>query len=165
MTTPLRIRSSGPNVTQDLGRTIGENASAGDVILLTGELGAGKTCLVQGFAMGLQVEGFVRSPTFVIMSRHQGRLTLHHLDLYRIEEPAEAWDLGIDEQLFDDGVCMVEWADRASEIFPEGCLWVELDYAQGVTQRTIRFSDGSPRYRPMLKLLMETFPAAHDGGV
>lgn len=164
MASEFTLQTASPEETQAVGRVMGDAAQPGDVFLLTGPLGAGKTCLVQGFAMGLQVEGFVRSPTFVIMSRHRGRLTLHHLDLYRIEDPGEAWDLGIDEQLFDDGVCMVEWADRASAIFPEGCLWVELDYAQGITQRTIRFSDGSPRYRPMLKLLMETFSTVRDGG-
>lgn len=165
MASELTLQTASPEQTQEVGRIMGEVAQPGDVFLLTGPLGAGKTCLVQGFARGLQVEGYVRSPTFVIMSRHQGRLTLHHLDLYRIEDPTEVWDLGIDEQLFDDGVCMVEWADRASEIFPEGCLWVELDYAPGVTNRTIRFSDGSPRYRPMLKLLTDTFSTVHDGGV
>ena len=148
-----------------MGRVMGVVAQPGDVLLLAGPLGAGKTCLVQGFARGLEVKGFVRSPTFVLMSRHHGRLTLHHIDLYRIEDPAEAWDLGIDEQLFDDGVCMVEWADRAADIFPEDCLWVHLDYAVEVTHRTITFSNGSPRYRPMLKRLMETFSPGQDAGV
>ena len=161
----LTLQTASSEETQEVGRAMGIVAQPGDVFLLTGPLGAGKTCLVQGFAMGLQVEGFVRSPTFVLMSRHQGRLTLHHIDLYRIGDPAEAWDLGIDEQLFDEGVCMVEWADRAADIFPEGCLWVHLDYAPGVTHRTITFSEGSARYRPLLKRLMETFPPARDAGV
>ncbi len=165
MVLKLALQTARPEETQEVGRAMGAVAQPGDVFLLTGPLGAGKTCLVQGFARGLEVEGFVRSPTFVLMARHQGRLTLHHIDLYRIEDPAEAWDLGIDEQLFDDGVCMVEWADRAADIFPEDCLWVHLDYAAGVTHRTITFSNGSPRYRPMLKRLMETFPPARDAGV
>ena len=165
MVLKLTLHTAGPEETQEVGRVMGVVAQPGDVLLLTGPLGAGKTCLVQGFAKGLQVKGFVRSPTFVIMARHRGRLTLHHIDLYRIGDPAEAWDLGIDEQLFDEGVCMVEWADRAGDLFPEGCLWVHLDYATGVTQRTITFSEGSARYRPMLKTLMETFPPAPDTGV
>lgn len=151
---------------------MGVLAQPGDIYLLTGPLGAGKTCLVQGFARGLEVKGFVRSPTFVLMSRHQGRLTLHHIDLYRIGDPAEAWELGIDEQLFDEGVCMVEWADRAVDIFPEGCLWVHLDYALDHTvdraaeldHRTITFSEGAVRYRPLLKSLMETFPPPLEAG-
>ena len=91
MNSPLYIESHTAEFTQKLGKTIGETASAGDVILLTGELGAGKTCLTQGIALGLGVEGYVRSPTFVLITRHHGRLTLHHVDLYRIGSPAEAW--------------------------------------------------------------------------
>ena len=165
MVLKLTLHTAGPEETQEVGRVMGVVAQPGDVLLLTGPLGAGKTCLVQGFAKGLQVKGFVRSPTFVIMARHRGRLTLHHIDLYRIQDPEEAWDLGIEEQLFDEGVCMVEWADRAADIFPEGCLWVHLDYAAGVTHRTITFSEGLPRYRPMLKRLMETFPPSRNAGV
>lgn len=161
----LTLQTVGPEETQEVGRVMGVVAQPGDIFLLAGPLGAGKTCLVQGFARGLQVTGSVRSPTFVIMSRHQGRLTLHHIDLYRMGDPAEAWDLGIDEQLFDEGVCMVEWADRAVDLFPEGCLWVHLDYASGITHRTITFSEGSARYRPMLKTLMETFSPAREAGV
>ena len=164
MVLELTLQTASPEETQEVGRAMGVVAQPGDVFLLAGPLGAGKTCLVQGFARGLQVKALVRSPTFVLMSRHQGRLTLHHIDLYRIADPEEAWDLGIDEQLFDEGVCMVEWADRAGDIFPEGCLWVHLDYAPGVTHRTITFSQGSPRYRPMLKRLMETFPPAAEAG-
>ncbi len=153
----LRIQSSGPDFTQDLGRTIGEHASPGDVFLLTGPLGAGKTCLTQGIALGLGVEGYVRSPTFVLMTRHQGRLTLHHVDLYRMGSPAEAWDLGLDEQLFDEGVCVIEWADRAPEIFPEDCLWIDLDYGQGRDRRNINVAPGvaveDSRFQELLGLL------------
>ena len=159
MTESMRIRSSGPDFTQDLGRTIGEHASAGDIFLLTGPLGAGKTCLTQGIALGLGVEGYVRSPTFVLMTRHQGRLTLHHLDLYRMESAVEAWDLGLDEQLFGDGICVIEWADRAAEIFPEDCLWIDLDYGQDSQQRIITVEPGvvseDSRFRELLGLLAE----------
>ena len=150
----LCIQSPGADFTQELGRTIGEHASAGDIILLTGPLGAGKTCLTQGIALGLGVEGYVRSPTFVLMTRHHGRLSLHHVDLYRMESPAEAWDLGLDEQLFGEGVCVIEWTDRASEIFPEDCLWIGLDYGQDPEQRVITVDSGvaseDSRFRELL---------------
>ena len=140
-----------------MGRNIGENASAGDVFLLTGPLGAGKTCLTQGIALGLEIEGYVRSPTFVLMTRHHGRLTLHHVDLYRMGSPAEAWDLGLDEQLFGEGVCVIEWADRAAEIFPEDCLWIDLDYHQDNDKRTIIVEPGmapeDSRFRGLLEKL------------
>ena len=150
----MHIQSLGREFTQELGRTIGEQASASDVFLLTGPLGAGKTCLTQGIALGLGVEGYVRSPTFVLMTRHQGRLTLHHVDLYRLGGPAEAWDLGLDEQLFGDGVCVIEWADRASEIFPEDCLWIDLDYADDPDHRIINVEPGVATEKSRFKTLM-----------
>ncbi len=137
MEQPLRLITNSPEQTRSLGRIIGERAQSGDVYLLTGPLGAGKTCLTQGIAQGLGVEGYVRSPTFVLMTRHSGRLTLHHVDLYRIGGPEEAWDLGLDEQLAGDGVCVIEWADRAEEVFSEGVLWLDLDYGAGEDERTI----------------------------
>ena len=105
MTSPLHIKSSNADFTRGLGKTIGENVVPGDVLLLTGELGSGKTCLTQGIALGLGVQGYVRSPTFVLMTRHYGRLTLHHVDLYRMDSPAEAWDLG----------CLLYTSDAADE--------------------------------------------------
>ncbi len=159
MSGPLNIQSLSPEFTRELGRTIGEQAQPGDVVLLTGPLGAGKTCLTQGIALGLGVEGYVRSPTFVLMTRHKGRLTLHHLDLYRMGGPAEAWDLGLDEQLFGDGVCVIEWADRAEEIFPKDCLWIDLDYANDPDQRKIVIEPGAQpentRFGPLMALLAE----------
>ena len=140
----LRIQSVNSEFTQELGRMIGERATAGDVFLLTGELGAGKTCLTQGIALGLGVEGYVRSPTFVLMTRHQGRLTLNHVDLYRMNNAAEAWDLGLDEELFGEGICVIEWADRAFEIFPEDCLWIDLDYGGAPNHREIVLELGLP---------------------
>ncbi|MCH7737857.1 MAG: tRNA (adenosine(37)-N6)-threonylcarbamoyltransferase complex ATPase subunit type 1 TsaE [Chloroflexi bacterium] len=155
MTTPLRILSAGADITHALGRTIGEHASAGDVFLLTGELGAGKTCLTQGIARGLGVEGYVRSPTFVLMTRHHGRLTLHHIDLYRMGSPTEAWDLGLDEQLFGGGVCVIEWADRAAELFPEDCLWIDLKYGQNPDSREITLDAGLPEENSRFKMLLD----------
>ena len=118
--------------------------------LLSGPLGAGKTCLTQGLARGLGVEGYVRSPTFVLMTRHHGRLTLHHVDLYRIGSPAEAWDLGLDEQLFGDGVCVIEWAERAEELLPEDAMWMEFNYGDGEDSREIFLETESARYDALL---------------
>ena len=157
MTTSLHIESPDAEFTQALGKIIGESVSAGDVILLTGELGAGKTCLTQGIALGLGVPGNVRSPPFVLMTRHRGRLTLNHVDLYRMGSPAEAWDLGLDEQLFGEGLCVIEWADRAAEIFPEDCLWVDLDYGPDANSRHITLEPSmaleNSRFQKLLHLL------------
>ena len=149
----LTLRSDSPEQTRKLGRVVGERARPGDVYLLSGPLGAGKTCFTQGLALGLGVEGYVRSPTFVLMTRHHGRLTLHHIDLYRIGSPAEAWDLGLDEQLFDIGVCVIEWAERAEELLPEDALWIEFAYTEAEDGREIVVDTVSPRYDALLNEL------------
>ncbi len=130
MMTSITIHTDTAEETREVGRVIGEAAAPGDVYLLTGPLGAGKTCLTQGIARGLGAPGYARSPTFVLVTRYQGRLTIHHADLYRIDHPAEAWDLGLEDIVAaGDDVLIVEWADRAAEIFPPDALWIHLDYA------------------------------------
>ncbi len=162
MTRTLRFETSSPEETQALGEIIGRNAQPGDIFLLTGPLGAGKTCLTQGIARGLDVPENLRSPTFVLMTRHQGRLVLHHLDLYRINDPWEAWDLGLDEQLMGDGVCVVEWADKAAGIFPAESCWIELDYGPGENCRRLTIaanpvSEAARRYEPLIQCLKAAF--------
>ncbi len=130
MSTSITIHTETADETRAVGKVIGEAAAPGDVYLLTGPLGAGKTCLTQGIASGLGAPGYARSPTFVLVTRYQGRLTIHHADLYRIDHPAEAWDLGLEDIIAaGDDVLIVEWADRAAEIFPQDALWIGLDYA------------------------------------
>ena len=146
----MTLHTSSPEQTRLLGCAVGKRARPGDVYLLSGPLGAGKTCFTQGVAEGLGVEGYVRSPTFVLMTRHHGRLTLHHIDLYRIGSPAEAWDLGLEEQLFDSGVCVIEWAERAEGLLPEDALWLEIDYGDAEGRREMVFEAESSRYGEIL---------------
>jgi tRNA threonylcarbamoyladenosine biosynthesis protein TsaE len=162
MTSFLQIFTSSPEETQKAGQVLGEQAQPGNIFLLTGPLGAGKTSLTQGIARGLGVAGYARSPTFVLATRYQGRLTLHHVDLYRINDPLEAWDLGLEELLAGDDVCVVEWADRAEEIFPEDSLWIILAYAPEENQRTITLEKRSARYFKMLEKLAQVFPTAKE---
>ena len=91
----LRLVSHSPQDTQDVGRLLGQQAEAGDIFLLTGALGAGKTCLTQGIAWGLGVGGYARSPTFVIVTQYRGRLTLHHLDLFPDRGPTRGIGHGV----------------------------------------------------------------------
>ncbi len=137
-TETLSLASAGPEATQEIGRLLGLESHPGAIYLMTGELGAGKTCLTQGIAQGLEVPGYVRSPTFVMVTRYQGRLTLHHIDLYRVEDSLEALDLGLEELLYGDGVCVVEWAERAADIFPENSVHISIDYGESETERSIR---------------------------
>ena len=91
-------------------------------------------------------------------TQYEGRLRLYHLDLYRIDAPLEAWDLGLDEQLFGEGVCVVEWADRTPDIFPEESLWVSLDHIGRGYERMLEFSDWPDRFQPVLERLAYASP-------
>ena len=151
----------------DLGRSIG---AGGLKLALVGPLGAGKTVFVKGLAEGLGLDArAVSSPTFVIAQQYPiptGPETLHHVDLYRMGSPAEAWDLGLDEQLFGEGVCVIEWADRAAEIFPEDCLWIDLDYQQDNDKRIIKVEPGmapeDSRFRGLLEKLAKKTSIANE---
>jgi len=108
--------SHSPADTTALGEHCGRLAHRGCVIALSGELGAGKTQFVQGLAQGLAVSSRVHSPTFTLVNEYSGgRLPLFHLDLYRLETPAQVWSAGIEEYLQPDGVSVIEWAERLAE--------------------------------------------------
>ena len=132
-----------------MGQELGRLARPGDILLLTGQLGAGKTCLTQGIARGLGVEGYATSPTFVVMNQYQGRLIMYHIDLYRIDTLAEVMDLGLDDYLYGDGVCVVEWADKALEAFPAERLLVEMGFTSD-TSRSVTFHPTGDRYKTLL---------------
>jgi tRNA threonylcarbamoyladenosine biosynthesis protein TsaE len=114
---------------------LGVQANPGDVLLLVGGLGAGKTCLTQGILWGLGIEEYARSPTFVLVAEYQGRLNLYHMDLYRLESVEEVIDLALDEYLLGDGVSVVEWADKAQAVFPSDHLLIEIEYLDELTRR------------------------------
>jgi tRNA threonylcarbamoyladenosine biosynthesis protein TsaE len=108
------LRSENEAETEALGEALGRLLEPGLAIGLVGELGAGKTCFARGVARGLGVDPSIRvaSPTFTLVNEHQGRLTLHHIDLYRLGDPDELVEIGLDDCLRSDGVCLIEWLDR-----------------------------------------------------
>ena len=131
----IEILSHSPDGTRAIGAILGAGASPGDVFLLVGSLGSGKTCLAQGILRGLDSDEHARSPTFVLVSQYEARLPMYHVDLYRVDSVDEAFELGLDEYLFGDGVCVVEWAEKAPELFPEQSLKVKLAYVDETTRR------------------------------
>ena len=109
--------------TQALGRRLAGSLRAGDVVLLTGEMGAGKSELARGVARGLGVASAVPSPSFTILNVYdEGRVPLYHFDWYRIGDVSELTDMGLDEYIGGDGVCLIEWHERAPELLPDACL-------------------------------------------
>ncbi len=145
----MKIATNGPEETQALGRRLGEVMEGGELVLMEGDLGAGKTCMTQGIAWGLGVNEHARSPTFVLVSEYEGRHTLFHADLYRVDDPLEAEDLGLDETYGNGGVCVVEWAEKADSIFPDDHLRVIFSVA-GADKRIVEFRAGGDKHKALL---------------
>ena len=129
-TTALCALLAGHDATVAFGERLGQRCIEGDVLALCGPLAAGKTTLSQGVARGLGVPSSHRvcSPTFALCNEYPGRLPVLHVDLYRIVSRDEVDDLGFRERVGSEGVAIVEWADRFSEILPPGSLWLRLDH-------------------------------------
>ncbi len=150
----LRLDSHSPEQTQLLGSYLGELAQKGDVFLLVGELGTGKTCLVQGIAHGLAIKEYAFSPSFVLLREYHGRLPLYHIDLYRLDRIEEIADLGLEEYFYGKGVCVVEWAEKGPEIVPQESLLISLHYiSTSETERSIHLKPRGERYRELTKQL------------
>ena len=127
MSSSVRLYSGGPAQTKELAAALAVLLVSGDLVILDGDLGAGKTCFTQGLAAGLGVVDPVTSPTFSLVNCYSGRLLLYHLDVYRLDGPADAIDLDIDEML-EDGVTVVEWGDRVASALPADRFTVSIRF-------------------------------------
>lgn len=129
-----------PEDTWDLGKSLGEKASPGDVVCLNGDLGVGKTVFTQGFAAGLGIQEPVNSPTFTIVQQYDdGRLPLYHFDVYRIGDISEMDEVGYEDCFYGDGVTLIEWPGRIRELLPDHVISVtiEKDLEKGFDYRKI----------------------------
>lgn len=153
MARTLQLTTHSPEETQSLGKALGRVSQPGDLYLLSGPLGAGKTCLVQGLAFGLGVEEYARSPSFVLVNRYRGRLDIHHIDLYRLQEAEEVIDLGLEEYFEGAGVCAVEWPERGASLFPQEHLSIDIEYGTAENDRNIRIEARGNRYLELLRTL------------
>ena len=138
--TTYRLVSRSPEDTRHVGERLGARLGRGDVVACVGELGAGKTCFIQGLARGLGVTGDVTSPTFVLVNHYRGRLPVYHLDAYRTGSLTELVDLGLEEMLHGDGVTVIEWADKLLPLLPARTIHVHLS-GLGDEPREIRIQE------------------------
>lgn len=122
--------------TEALGRQLAVAVKPGQVIALTGDLGAGKTTLARAIARAIGICGPVTSPTFTILQEYdEGRLPLYHFDVYRIDDPSEMDELGYDEYFYGEGVCIIEWADKIDELLPPSTIRIHISYGAEEDQR------------------------------
>jgi tRNA threonylcarbamoyladenosine biosynthesis protein TsaE len=154
--TVFEVLTDGPEATEVLGEAWGRVILPGTVLLLEGDLGAGKTTLVRGLARGLGIDRGVKSPTFAIHLVHAGRLTLHHLDLYRIQDPGDLVELGLGEAFESEGISVVEWGDRLGDQAPPDAVSIRFE-EPGPERRRLRVSGPAERVAPLAA-------AAHPGG-
>ena len=138
------FESFSPDDTYEFAYKLGEKLKPGTVIALNGDLGAGKTLFTGGLAAGLGIRDNVNSPTYTIMQIYDnGRLPLYHFDVYRIEDPDEMMETGLDDYLFGDGVCVIEWAEFIDELMPREHTKIKIltDPAKGPDYRRIEMID------------------------
>ena len=151
----LRARTTGVDATKELAAIVARQATAGDVILLAGELGAGKTAFVQGFGTALGVQEPITSPTFTLAHQYEGALTLHHLDVYRLERLAEMDDIGVSELLDGDGVVLIEWGDAVAPALPNDDLEIAMRYGEGDDDRHLELRCVGGRWSARHRALAE----------
>ncbi len=144
----LNFETSTPAQTRRLGERVARLLKPDDVILLVGELGAGKTCLAQGIGKGLRVVEAVKSSSFVLVNEYHGRLHVYHADLFRLNDPGEVADLALVENAAG-GVLLIEWPDRAWTEMPEQTLVVRFEILDG-RRRRISFEPRGPRYQALV---------------
>jgi tRNA threonylcarbamoyladenosine biosynthesis protein TsaE len=121
------IVTARPEETEAAGERLGRSLAAGAVVALTGELGAGKTCFVQGLVRGLGATARATSPTFVLVNQYRGRVPVHHVDAYRTDSLTELIDLGLLELMGGPGVTVIEWADKLRSLLPPETIHVHID--------------------------------------
>ena len=129
--------------THKIASEIANTLNGGEFIAMYGDLGAGKTAFVQGLAKALGINNHITSPTFTIVNEYEGRLPLYHFDVYRISDPDEMYEIGYDEYVYGDGVCVVEWAELIEDLFPEKYYKITIlkDEEKGFDYRKIIFEE------------------------
>ncbi len=122
-----RVRTHSPEETWALAAGLADGLAPGTVVALHGELGAGKTCFIQGLAAALGIDEPITSPTYTLIGEYEGRLPLHHIDLYRLAGPEEALGLGLEEYFDAGGITAIEWAERAEGLLPPDLLHIRIE--------------------------------------
>jgi tRNA threonylcarbamoyladenosine biosynthesis protein TsaE len=151
----MKILSSSVNQTLSLGSGIAAHLSGGEIILLSGSLGAGKTVLAKGIAQGLGIDkDEVVSPTFVLLRLYQGKHLLQHFDFYRIKAPQEIMTLGYQDYLYSDGVSVIEWPERLKFLLPKEFLQIKLTL-KGQKHRMLKLSACGTKYKKLLEKINE----------
>lgn len=151
----LEFKTKSPEETFAVGKKVGARLTAGLVVCLEGDLGAGKTLFVQGLADALHVKDDVTSPTFSVLNVYQADFPIYHFDLYRLEHPDELLDIGFFEYVKADGVSIIEWSDKFPSQLPEQYLHVQIKLGDAITERVLYIEANGHTYDMVCKELKE----------
>ncbi|MBA7582250.1 tRNA threonylcarbamoyladenosine biosynthesis protein TsaE [subsurface metagenome] len=148
----LTIITKSPEETKNLGKEVSKLTKPGDILAFYGELGAGKTCFIQGISQGLEVKDYVTSPSFTIINEYQGKVPIYHFDLFRLDNDEDILELGYEEYFYGEGLTVIEWAEKIEQLLPKKHLKVDIKFKDRY-QRTISFISQGDRFNKFLEEL------------
>ncbi|NCD32969.1 MAG: tRNA (adenosine(37)-N6)-threonylcarbamoyltransferase complex ATPase subunit type 1 TsaE [Spartobacteria bacterium] len=132
------FHSTSPEQTEDIASAFAKTLQKGDVVAFHAEMGAGKTCFTRGLAAGLHAHSRVSSPTFTLVNEYEADIPIYHIDLYRLNDPQEAINMGLDEYLCGDGVTLIEWSERGEALLPASTIHITITPGKHQSDRTLR---------------------------
>ena len=148
----LTIITNSPEETKKIGKEVGKLARPGDLLAFYGELGAGKTCFIQGISQQLEVKDYVTSPSFTIINEYQGKIPIYHFDLFRLNSAEEILELGYEEYFYGEGLTVIEWAEKIEQLLPREHLKIDIKFKDRY-ERIITFISQEDRFKNFLKEL------------
>ena len=149
----FNLKTKSEEETIELGKKIGDLLESGDILCLTGDLGAGKTALTKSIARELGIEDYVTSPTFNIVNQYFGKINLNHFDVYRIENIEEMYEIGYEEYFYSDAINIVEWANLIEELIPDEHIWIDIRIGDDPFERIFTISSGDKKIMERIEVL------------
>ncbi|MEG6570276.1 tRNA (adenosine(37)-N6)-threonylcarbamoyltransferase complex ATPase subunit type 1 TsaE [Thermoanaerobacterium thermosaccharolyticum] len=147
----MSFKTKSPIETEKIGFKLGNLLKRGSIVLISGELGVGKTVLTKGIAKGMGIDDYVTSPTFMIVNEHLGYIPLYHFDVYRIDDYTELYDIGYEEYFYGDGVCVIEWPEKIKPLIPEENIFIRMNMGDTFDERTIEIVSNGEKYDEVIK--------------
>lgn len=147
----MSFKTKSPIETEKIGFKLGNLLKRGSIVLISGELGAGKTVLTKGIAKGMGIDDYVTSPTFMIVNEHLGDIPLYHFDVYRIDDYTELYDIGYEEYFYGDGVCVIEWPEKIKPLIPKENIFIRMNMGDTFDERTIEIVSNGEKYDEVVK--------------